>query len=125
SRPPTGDELTIVGLVENTQKKGISDVEFGMACLALLPTYGTATAIAKVVHKSIATVTRAINRAERLPPDVRAMRLPAAAATVICGLHPDAEKQRRFARMWHDKLVTTADQLKAAITSNGKADAAG
>ena len=128
SRQPTEDESTIVALVGNTQRKNISDVEFGMACLALLPTYGTASEIAKVVHKSVPTVTRAIRLVERLPPDIRAQvkpeGLPPAVAQVLTGLHPDAEKQRRFARMYLDKTVTTADQLAAAIKANGKADAA-
>ncbi len=126
SRQPTDDEISLIALLENIQRKNISDVESGMAYLALMPTYGTASAVAKVVHKSVPTVARCIRLVERLPPDIRAQvgpNFPPSAAQILTGLHPDAERQRLFFRMWQDKTVTTADQLAAAIKANGKAEA--
>ncbi len=130
SRQPTDDESTIVALLGNTQRKDIHPIEFGLACLELMPTYRTATEIAKVVHRSISTVTRAIALVEQLAPDVRELvrpglgGLPAAAAQVLTGLAPDHGAQRRFAQIYLDQKMTAA-QLAAAIKGgNGQGDAA-
>jgi ParB family chromosome partitioning protein len=127
SRKPSDHEITIIALQENAQRKNISDVEFGMACLELLPAYGTASEIAKVLHKSVSTVTRAIALVEKLPADIRAQvgpgGLPPSVARVLTGL-PDDEAKRRFAAMY-GKSIKTGEELAAAIKAarNGNGQA--
>ncbi len=126
--PPDDATRRELALIDNEQRQDLSDIERGLAYLAYMKATGsTASALANKLGKSVSTVTRAMQIAQKLPPDtqelVQSGKLPSFVARHLLRL-PDDEAKRRFARLYCDGQVKTAAQLAAAI-KNGAATAAG
>jgi hypothetical protein len=121
-----------LGFVDNVLKdESLSDpLLFGLACLDYLTRTGrSARELAKVLkNKSASTITRAVARVQKLPPDlhdlIRRRLLSADAATPLTALADDEEK-RRFARLYCEGKLKSAAELTAAIrgAKNGNAAA--
>jgi ParB/RepB/Spo0J family partition protein len=130
SRKPTDNEINILALLENTQRKDIDPLELGLVCVELLATYRTATELAKVLHKkSVSTITRAIALVEKLPADLRgevkSAHLPPTVARELVSL-PDDETKRLIARRYLAGELKTRAEVTAAVRAakNGNREAA-
>jgi ParB/RepB/Spo0J family partition protein len=126
--PPDDATRRELALIDNEQRQDLSDIERGLAYLAYVTVTGsTASALANKLGMHCSTVTRALQIAQKLPPDtqelVRCGKLPPFAARQLLRL-PDDEAKWRFARLYCEGQVKTAAQLAVAI-KNGAAPAAG
>jgi len=125
---PSDEKVLALSLTENIQRLNIDPLQFGLACLALMPSCGTASQVAKLVHKSISSVTRSINLVQKLPAGVRELikpgGLPPTVARELISL-PDVEAQLDIANRYVAGLLRTRTDVTAAVNAakNGKSAA--
>ena len=132
--PPSEQQRRDLALVDNLLQEDLDPLSFGLYCLDEMTRTGrSARELAKVLSnkKDPSTITRCVALATKLPQDLhhclRSNELPPAVARVLTGLHPNAEKQRHFARLYTSGAVKTGQALAAAIRTdkNGDGQAAG
>jgi ParB-like chromosome segregation protein Spo0J len=105
---------------------------FGLACQDNMAKTGRSTRdLAKLLkNKDHSSIVRAVALVNKLTPDLhpllRSGQIPRSVARVLTGLHPDAQKQRYFAKLYTEGTVKTgqalASAIKAAKNGNGHAD---
>jgi ParB/RepB/Spo0J family partition protein len=127
--PPDAAKFAELMLTDNDQED-LHEVERGRSYDDYTTKHGVpATALAKKLGKSTSFVTRAIQLARKLPPEVHALiregRLPPSIAGRLLARLPSDDDKRRFAALCVAQKLTAA-QLAAAIKNgSGKPAAAG
>jgi ParB/RepB/Spo0J family partition protein len=128
TQPPDPAKRSVLVLADN-DREDLDDIEKGMAYLAHTIRFQcSATALAKQLGCAVSSVTRPMQLAQKIAPDLRELvgsgpgKLPPFAARLLIRL-PEAD-QRKFAQLYCDGKVKTAAELAAAIR-NGNAAPAG
>lgn|GEM_PF-5331342 len=116
---PSDETVQLLAFLENIQRLDIDAIEFGLGCLAMLPPCGTASQVAKIIHKSVSTVTRAIGLVQKLPADVREHikpggGLPSSVARELISL-PDDDGKRKIAKLYLSGTLKTRADVIAAV----------
>ena len=123
--PPDEAKLRELALIDNVTRQDLSDIELGLDCQDhILRTGISARQLAQKLGKSVSTLTRAIQLAQKLPLDlierIRAGNLPPSVARELLAL-PDQAK-REIASQYPDRLKTRGDVIAAVkAAKNGKA----
>jgi ParB-like chromosome segregation protein Spo0J len=127
----SGQQARDYGLIHNVLAEKIDLYAFGLYCRDEMQRSGrSARQLAQVLQNkySPSTITRAVARIEKLAPALhqwmREGRLPGDAANALTTL-PDPDAQQRFARLYLDGQVKTAQELAAAIKAARQGHAAG